>query len=256
MMRLQNKVAIVTGAGSGIGKAIAEGFTNEGAKVAIADLNLEAATITTEAIGSAAIAVKVDVGDMKSVEAMIKQVEADLGPVDILVNNAGVSYITPFHECSEELWDKTIRINLKGAFNCCRTVITSMLARKTGVILNMSSQSGKSGNSQYTAYCASKFAIIGLTQSLAVEYAASGIRVNALCPGVVFTPLWDQMIADYARKRDMKPEEVKPYLESKIPMGRLCTEDDVAKAAIFLASEEASYITGQSINLSGGTVMH
>ena len=255
-MRLQNKVAIVTGAGSGIGKAIAEGFTSEGAKVAIADLNLEAATITTEAIGSAAIAVKVDVGDMKSVEAMIKQVEADLGPVDILVNNAGVSYITPFHECSEELWDKTIRINLKGAFNCCRTVITSMLARKTGVILNMSSQSGKSGNSQYTAYCASKFAIIGLTQSLAVEYAASGIRVNALCPGVVFTPLWDQMIADYARKRDMKPEEVKPYLESKIPMGRLCTEDDVAKAAIFLASEEASYITGQSINLSGGTVMH
>ena len=255
-MRLQNKVAIVTGAGSGIGKAIAEGFADEGATVAIADLNLEAAGKTAENIGSAATAVKVDVGEMESVEEMVKQVEADLGPVDILVNNAGVSYITPFHECSEELWDKTIRINLKGAFNCCRGVINDMLARKSGIILNMSSQSGKSGNSQYTAYCASKFAIIGLTQSLAVEYAGSGIRVNALCPGVVFTPLWDEMIGDYAKKRNMKPEDVKPYFESKIPMGRLCNEDDVAKTAIFLASEEASYITGQSINLSGGTVMH
>jgi NAD(P)-dependent dehydrogenase (short-subunit alcohol dehydrogenase family) len=256
MMRLQNKVAIVTGSGSGIGKAIAEGFANEGAKVAIADLNLQAAGKTAGQIGSSAIPVRVDVGDMDSAKAMVKQVEADLGPVDILVNNAGVSYITPFHECSEELWDKTIRINLKGAFNCSRGVINDMLARKSGVILNMSSQSGKSGNSQYTAYCASKFAIIGLTQSLAVEYAGSGIRVNALCPGVVFTPLWDKMVVDYAKKRDMKPEDVKPYFESKIPMGRLCTEEDVTKAAIFLSSEEASYITGQAINLSGGTIMH
>jgi len=255
-MRLQNKVTIVTGGASGIGKAIAEGFASEGTKVAIADLNLEAATATAEKIGPTAIAVKVDVGNMESAKAMAKQVEADLGPVDILVNNAGVSYISPFHECSEELWDKTIRINLKGAFNCCRAVINDMLARKTGVILNMSSQSGKAGNSQYTAYCASKFAIIGLSQSLAVEYAGSGIRVNALCPGVVFTPLWDKMVVDYAKKRNMKPEDVKPYFESKIPMGRLCSEEDVTKAAIFLASEEASYITGQSINLSGGTVMH
>ena len=255
-MRLKNKVAIVTGAASGIGQAIAEGFVGEGATVAIADLNLDAAAKTAEKIGPSATALKVDVGDMDSAKAMIKQVEADLGPVDILVNNAGVSYITPFHECSEELWDKTIRINLKGAFNCCRAVINDMLDRKNGVILNMSSQSGKAGNSQYTAYCASKFAIIGLTQSLAIEYAGCGIRINALCPGIVFTPLWDEMIGDYAKKRDMKPEEVKPYFESKIPMGRLCTEDDVAKAAIFLASEEASYITGQSINLSGGTVMH
>lgn len=255
-MRLKNKIAIVTGAASGIGKAIAEGFAGEGAKVVIADLNLDAAAKTAENIGQSATAVKVDVGNMDSAKAMVIQVEADLGPVDILVNNAGVSYITPFHKCSEELWDKTIRINLKGAFNCCRAVINEMLDRKRGVILNMSSQSGKSGNSQYTAYCASKFAIIGLTQSLAVEYAGSGIRVNALCPGIVFTPLWNKMVGDYAKKRDMKPEDVKPYFESKIPMGRLCTENDVTKAAIFLASEDASYITGQSINLSGGTIMH
>ena len=251
-MRLKNKVAIVTGSASGIGKAIAERFTKEGARVAIADLDLPAATKTAEQIGSTALAVQVDVGEMASVQAMVEKVRTQLGPVDILVNNAGVSYIIPFHECSEELWDKTIRVNLKGAFNCCRTVIKDMLGRKSGVILNMSSQSGKAGNSQYTAYCASKFAIIGLTQSLAVEYAKSGIRVNALCPGVVFTPLWNNMIADYARKRDMKPEEVRPYLEGKIPMGRLCSEEDVASAAVFLASDEAAYITGQSINLAGG----
>jgi len=255
-LRLKNKIAIVTGSASGIGKAIAERFAEEGARVAIADLDLSAATKTAEKIGPSAFAVQVDVGQMASVQAMVEKVKTSLGSLDILVNNAGVSYIVPFHECTEELWDKTIRVNLRGAFNCCRTVIKDMLERKNGVIVNMSSQSGKAGNSQYTAYCASKFAIIGLTQSMAVEYAKSGIRVNALCPGVVFTPLWNNMIADYAKKRDMKPEEVRPYLESKIPMGRLCSEQDVANAAVFLASDEAPYITGQSINLSGGAIMH
>ena len=255
-MRLKEKIAIVTGSASGIGKAIAEKFVAEGTRVAIADLNLDTATKTAQQIGPAALAVQVDVSEMDSVQAMVDKVKTELGSVDILVNNAGVSYIVPFHECSEELWDKTIRVNLKGAFNCCRTVITDMLERKTGVIINMSSQSGKAGNSQYTAYCASKFAIIGLTQSMAIEYAKSGIRVNALCPGVVFTPLWHDMIADYAKKRDMRPEDVKPYMEGKIPMGRLCTEKDVADAAVFIASDEAAYITGQSINLSGGAIMH
>ena len=120
----------------------------------------------------------------------------------------------------------------------------------------MSSQSGKSGNSHYTAYCASKFGIIGLTQSLAVEFAKEGIRVNALCPGVVFTPLWDQMIADYAKKRNIKPEEVKPYFESKIPMGRLCRPEDVAGVVAFLACSDSNYMTGQAINVTGGAIMH
>jgi sorbitol-6-phosphate 2-dehydrogenase len=176
--------------------------------------------------------------------------------VDILVNNAGVSYIIPFLECSQEIWDKTIEINLKGTFNCCQAAIKRMLLRKRGVIINMSSQSGKTGNSHYAAYCASKFGVIGLTQSLAMEFARQGIRVNALCPGVVFTPMWDTMVADYAKKRNIKPEEVKPYFESKIPLGRLCTEKDVADAAVFMASDKASYITGQAINLSGGAIMH
>jgi len=124
------------------------------------------------------------------------------------------------------------------------------------VVLNMSSQSGKVGNSQYTAYCASKFGIIGLTQSLALEFAGDGIRVNALCPGIVMTPLWDQMLGDYARKRNLKPEDVRPYLEKRIPLGRLCTPEDVARTAVFLASDESDYLTGQALNVSGGMVMH
>ena len=255
-MELKGKVAIVTGSASGIGKGIAERFAAEGAMVGIADINIDLAKETAEKISNSAVAVGVDVCDKKSMDAMVAEVEKKLGPVDIFVNNAGVSYITAFLECSEELWDKTIRINLKGAFNGCQAALRSMLPHKKGVILNMSSQSGKSGNSHYAAYCASKFGVIGLTQSLAVEFAAEGIRVNALCPGVVFTPLWDNMIGDYAKKRDMKPEEVKPYLESKIPMGRLCTPEDIAETAVFLASDKAAYITGQAINISGGTIMH
>ena len=255
-MLLKNKVAIITGAASGIGKSIAVAFAKEGAKVAIADINLDAAEKTAKEIGSSAIAVKVDVSDISSAEDMTEKVEKESGSLDILVNNAGVSYIIPFLECSQDILDKTIDINLKGTFNCCQAVLKRMAPRKSGVVINISSQSGKSGNSHYTAYCASKFGIIGLTQSLAVEFASLGIRVNALCPGVVLTPLWDQMIGDYAKKRNMKPEEVKPYFESKIPLGRLCTEKDVADTAVFLASDKASYITGQSINISGGAVMH
>jgi NAD(P)-dependent dehydrogenase (short-subunit alcohol dehydrogenase family) len=131
-----------------------------------------------------------------------------------------------------------------------------MVTRKRGVVMNMSSQSGKVGNSHYAAYCASKFGIIGLTQSLAVEFAGAGIRVNALCPGVVFTPLWETMIEDYAAKRNMTPEEVWPYFEGKIPLRRLCTAEDVAGTALFLASDAAAYITGQAINISGGAVMN
>ena len=131
-----------------------------------------------------------------------------------------------------------------------------MLPRRRGAIINLSSQSGKVGNTQFAAYCASKFGVIGLTQSLAVEFAPHGIRVNALCPGIVPTPMWDGQTADYAAKRNIKPEEVRPYLVSRIPLGRVCEPDEVARVAVFLAGEDASYITGQAINLTGGAVMH
>jgi sorbitol-6-phosphate 2-dehydrogenase len=258
-VRLKDRVAVVTGGGSGIGAEICRGFAAEGALVAVTDVRLESAVTIAEEIqnaGGKAAAWAFDVSDRHSVESAADEIEDRLGLISIWVNNAGVSYIVPFLECSEELWDRTQRVNLKGTFICCQAVIRKMLLRKHGVILNMSSQSGKVGNSHYGAYCASKFGIIGLTQSIALEFAGDGIRVNALCPGVVFTPLWDEMLADYARKRDLRPEEVQSYMESKIPMGRLCTPEDVARAAVFLASDDASYITGQSINICGGSIMH
>jgi NAD(P)-dependent dehydrogenase (short-subunit alcohol dehydrogenase family) len=258
-MRLSGKIAVITGGGSGIGAAICRAFAEEGAAVAITDIRLQVAQeIAAEIarcngrVGTWAF----DVSCRSAVEQAADQIEKQLGPIDIWVNNAGISYIVPFLDCSEELWDQTLRINLKGAFIGCQTAIRRMLPRRQGVVLNMSSQSGKVGTSQYTAYCASKFGIIGLTQSLAVEFAGDGIRVNALCPGIVMTPLWDQMLGDYARKRNLKPEEVRPYLEKRIPMGRLCTPEDVARTAVFLASDESDYLTGQALNVSGGMVMH
>ena len=179
----------------------------------------------------------------------------EFGRVDLWVNNAGVSFIMPFLECTRTTWELTQRINLTGAFVGCQAAVRRMLPRGQGSIINMSSQSGRQGNSHYAAYCASKFGVIGLTQSVAIEFAGQGIRVNTLCPGVVFTPLWDKMIADYAAKHKMSPEAVQPYLESRIPMGRLCTREDVARAAVFLASDESAYITGQALNVNGGSVM-
>lgn len=259
-MKLTGKVAVVTGGGSGIGAGICHILAEEGCIVAVTDIRFSAAVnVATEIakeIDAKTKAYAFDVSDKKAVEQAAHNIEMELGPIDIWINNAGISKIIPFLECTEELWDLTMRINLKGTFVGCQTAIKYMLGRRHGVIINMSSQSGKAGNSQYEAYCASKFGIIGLTQSLAVEFASAGIRVNALCPGVVFTPLWDEQLKDYAAKRDLKLEEVRPYLESKIPLGRLCTPDDVARAVVFLASDDSSYITGQSINLAGGTVMH
>ncbi|MHB0913163.1 MAG: SDR family NAD(P)-dependent oxidoreductase [Armatimonadota bacterium] len=257
-MRLKDRVAVVTGGGSGIGAEICRAFAREGAAIAVTDVRLPAAEKIAEEIrgsGGRAQAWAFDVSDMQAVESVSDEIEQALGLISIWVNNAGVSYIVPFLDCSEETWDLTQRVNLKGAFVGCRAAVRRMLPQKSGVILNMSSQSGKAGNSHYAAYCASKFGIIGLTQSLAVEFAGEGIRVNALCPGVVFTPLWDEMIGDYAKKRGMKPEEVRPYMESKIPLKRLCDPKDVANYAVFLASDEGAYITGQSVNISGGSVM-
>lgn len=256
--RLSNKIAVVTGGGGGIGAEICSSFAEEGASVAVADIDMEAARKVAAEIngaGSRAIAIAFDVADPRATGQAADRIETELGPIDIWVNNAGVSFIVPFLDCTDELWNNTLRINLTGAFIGCREAIRRMRPRKRGVILNMSSQSGKKGSSHYAAYCASKFGIIGLTQSLAVEFASSGIRVNALCPGVVMTPLWKAMKGDYASKRGIKTEEVIRYLEKRIPMGRLCTPGDVAGAAVFLASDESAYITGEAINIAGGQVM-
>ena len=259
-MRLQNRVAVVTGGGSGIGGEICRALAREGALVAVTDLREEAAEAVAAQIQGAsrgqAAAWAFDVGDRLAVEQAADEIEKQLGPPDIWVNNAGWSKIVPFLDCTDVIWDRSLHINLTGTFIGCQVAIRSMLPRRRGVIINMSSQSGKTGNSHFAAYCASKFGVIGLTQSLAIEFARQGIRVNAICPGVVFTPMWDEIKHDYARKRDMNPEDVRDYMADKIPMGRLCTEEDVALTAVFLASDDAAYITGQAINLAGGMVMH
>ena len=259
MAKLNDRVIVVTGAGSGIGAEICRAMAAEGAKIAVTDINPDAARSTAEGIENEGHIAKVwsfDVSDEASVEKAADEIIQRFGAIDVWVNNAGISKITPFLECTEEIWDAIMKINLKGTFLGCRAAIKRMLPKKCGVVINISSQSGKLGNSHYGAYCASKFGIIGLTQSIAMEFAREGVRVNALCPGVVFTPLWDAQLNDYAVKRNMNPEDVKPYLEGKIPLGRLCTPYDVARMAVFIASDDASYVTGQAINISGGSVMN
>ncbi len=258
-MRLRGRVAAVTGGAGGIGAAICRALAAEGSPVAVCDARLDAAKALAEqvqAAGGTAAAWGFDVTDRAAVEAASDAIEDRLGGLEIWVNGAGISRIVPFLDCSEETWDTTMAVNLKGVFLGCQAAIRRMLPRRRGALINLSSQSGKIGNSQYAAYCASKFGVVGLTQSLAVEFARSGIRVNAVCPGVVATHLWDGMIGDYARKRDLRPEDVMPYLAEKVPMGRLCTAEDVARAVVFLASDDAAHVTGEAMNVSGGLVMH
>jgi len=241
-MKMNEQTVVVAGGGGGIGAAIARASHTATAQPACANARGQAW--------------KMDVTDRAGIEQAAGDIERQLGAIETWINAAGVSKIVPFLDCTEETWDRTLDVNLKGVFFGCQAAVRRMLPRKRGAIVNLSSQSGKVGNAQFAAYCASKFGVIGLTQSLAVEFAPQGIRVNALCPGIVPTPMWDSQTADYARKRNLKPEEVRPYLVSRIPLGRVCEPDEVARVAVFLASDDASYITGQAINLTGGAVMH
>ena len=257
-MKLKGKVALITGAGSGIGQTLALRFAQEGCDVALNDIsqdNLENTVAMIKEHGVRIVSALFDVSKFSEVKKSVGEIIDEFDKIDILINNAGISKIAPLEETTDQIWDATIDINLKGAFNCMKAVLPLMAQRGYGKVINMSSQSGQQGNSHYSAYCASKFGIRGLTQALALEYAEHKININALCPGVVLTPLWEDMIADYAIKRSLPVEKVPGYLANKIPLKRLCQPEDIANAATFLASDESSYITGQSINISGGTIM-
>ena len=257
-MELQNKCAVVTGGGRGIGKSVALRLAAEGARVAVLDMDPANAAQTAAEINAmypeSAISVAVNVTDKAAVFQAAQNCVDAFGGLDIWVNCAGYSRIIPFLDHTEEIWDRTMDINVKGTFFCCQAAVTHMAA-KGGAIVNFSSQSGKKGTNSYAAYCASKFAIRGLTQSVAAEFAPMNIRCNCICPGVVLTPMWDAQLAGYAKKRNIAPEEVMPRFVKNTPLGRLCELDDITNLVVFLSSDRSSYMTGQSLNLTGGGCM-
>lgn len=255
-MDFSSKCAVVTGAGSGIGQAVARRLAADGAVVALFDLNEEAALATGKAIeeaGGKAFAYKVDITSKEEVFSAAADFFGKTGAIDYWVNCAGYSKIIPFLEHTEEIWDRTLDINLKGTFFCCQAAVTYM--KEKGSIVNFSSQSGKKGTNSYAAYCASKFGIIGLTQSVAAEFAPQ-IRCNCICPSVVETPMWDKQIADYAHKKGIGVEDVMPRFVSNTPMKRLCYYEDAENLVEFLLSDLSSYMTGQAMNLTGGACMY
>ena len=239
---LEGRTAVVTGAARGIGRAIAQRLATEGARVTIVDINGEAASKTAAEIGGIAIGLSADVADADQVKTAIDAALEAMGSIDILVNNAGiVGPDTPVAELQESDWDRVMDINLKGTFLCSRAVVPSMIGRKRGAIVSMASISGKEGNAQMASYSVSKAGIICFTKVLAKEVMADGIRVNCVAPALIDSPLLDGVL----------PERVE-FLTSKIPMGRLGRMEEVAAVVYFLVSDEASFITGQCFDASGG----
>ena len=251
--RLSEKVAIITGGAQGLGEALAHRLDEEGAKVVVADLNIDAATSVAASLRES-IAIKLDVCDEAQCAAMAAQTVATYGRIDLLISNAGILISGPIEEMSYRQFAKVVDVNLNGYFNVCKAVIPQMKEQGGGVILQINSKSGKKGSSKNCAYAASKFGGIGLTQSLALELAEFGIRVNAICPGnLLDSPLWvNSLYEQYAHNQGITKEAVRQKYIDQVPMRRGCQYDDVANAMVFLLSDEASYMTGQGINVTGG----
>jgi 3-oxoacyl-[acyl-carrier protein] reductase len=243
-MRLTGKVSIITGAGQGIGRATALKFAAEGAKVAVCDINLESVKETmqeVEAEGGEAAAFRVDVTDKESIARMVEGVMAKWGRIDTLVNNAGIVQDAQFKKMTDEQFERVIDVNLKGVYNCTKAVVDIMLEQNSGVILNASSIVGLYGNFGQTNYAATKFGVIGMMKTWARELGRKGIRANAICPGFIETPILAHI-----------PDKVIKMMEEKVPMGRLGRPEEIANTYAWLASDEASYINGAVIEVSGG----
>lgn len=243
-IELEGKVALVTGASRGIGRDIAARFVEAGAKVALVARNRDALQDTASDLGDKAFPFVADVADSKSIRETVSAVEQDIGPIDILVNNAGVTRDGVLVRVSEEDWDRVLDTNLKGAFNTTKVVARGMMKRRWGRVINITSVVGVIGNRGQVNYAASKAGLIGFTKSIAKELASRNILANAIAPGFMDTTM----------TRDLSDEQ-RDALLSQIPLGKLGTGDDVASVALFLASEMASYITGQVLVVDGGMVM-
>jgi 3-oxoacyl-[acyl-carrier protein] reductase len=248
MGKLDGRVAIVTGAASGIGRGIAEAFAEEGATVAIADKNEQGAQTVADGIagcGGRAIAVQVDVTDEAFVGAMVERVLADLGRIDILVNNAGIDTISTVVEMPLAMWQQMMDVNLTSVFLCTRAVLPTMIAQRWGRIINLGSQLGLEGTDRMVHYCAAKAGVHGFTKALAYELAPHNINVNAIAPGPIETPLLDSIPEDWLEKK-----------KASIPLGRFGRVEEVTPTAVLLASDGGSYYTGATLNVSGGDVMY
>jgi 3-oxoacyl-[acyl-carrier protein] reductase len=246
-MRLKDNVAIITGAGQGIGLATAVKFANEGAKVAVCDINRNSVDYAVRLVaqtGAETIGFVVDVTDKASIGRMVEGVMAKWGRIDTLVNNAGIVEDAQFRKMTDEQFDRVIDVNLKGVFNCTKAVVDVMLAQSSGCILNASSIVGIYGNFGQTNYAATKFGVIGMVKTWARELGRKGIRANAICPGFVETPILASM-----------PAKIRKMMEERVPMGRLGRPEEIAATYAWLASSEASYINGAVIEVSGGATL-
>jgi D-sorbitol dehydrogenase (acceptor) len=255
-VRLKGKSALITGSARGIGRAFAEAYVCEGATVAIADINLAAAEKTASEIGAKAYAVRLDVADLASIEAAVNAVEKKTGGLDILINNAALFDLAPIVEISKASYDKLFSVNVAGTLFMLQAAARSMIARgKGGRIINIASQAGRRGEPLVAVYCATKAAVISLTQSAGLDLIKHRINVNGIAPGVVDSDMWDEVDALFAKYENRPKGEKKRLVGEGVPYGRMGKPEDLTGMAVFLASDDAEYIVAQTYNVDGGQWM-
>jgi acetoin reductase-like protein len=255
-MRLKDKVAVVTGGAQGIGEAMVRAFAEEGAHVVIADVALDKGQALARSIGGKSFAVKLDVRDRASIDQMVAAVVERLGGIDILVNNAAVFDMQPILEITEASFDRQFAINVKGLLFTLQAVAAQMVRQgRGGKIINMASQAGRRGEGPVAVYCATKAAVISITQSAALDLIKHGINVNGIAPGVVDTPMWDEVDALFAKYEKLPLGEKKRRVGEAVPAGRMGRPDDYRGIAVFLASPDSDYVVAQTYNVDGGNWM-